>query len=72
MLSLYPAYLRGKHAIIQGIDLASSMLENAINNFSVDHDTNTTTSHDDHITDSIDIYLCDDAHKSDIDIDEGN
>ena len=48
------------------------MLENAINNFSVDHDTSTTTSHDDHITDSIDIYLCDDAYKSDIDIDEEN
>ena len=48
------------------------MLENAINNFSVDHDTSTTTSHDDHITDFIDIYLCDDAYKSDIDIDEEN
>ena len=48
------------------------MLENPINNFSVDHDTSTTTSHDDHITDSIDTYLCDDAHKSDNDIDEEN
>ena len=71
--SEHPAYLRGKHAVIQeGINWASSLLENAINNFSVEHNTSTTTHRDDHITDFIDTYLCDDAYTSDIDTDEDN
>ena len=63
--SLHPAYLRGKHAVLQeAISFASYMLENAITNFKANQSSDNIT-----IMDGPD-YLFDDEYISDTDVDE--